>query len=177
MHLSNSSEWHLLPVLNGPAVHAAVTNLHYGDWSPELLAQPCTSNSFRNLEGSVLQSQAALIDADHTKKTSRAEIYTSTHYINNFLLQNFENFRHEQFKEKLFLDLVSLEPQVAAQKQKNLDAIQWICRDTKLHYADHSPMEWYGGSRDGFHPGADQHDKILERFVRVKKSPPLPSFW
>ena len=81
------------------------------------------------------------------------------------------------FKEKLFLEHISLDPQVAVQKAKNLDAIQWICRDTNLHYADHSPFEWYGGSRDGYHPGADQHDKILERFVRVEVSSPLPSTW
>jgi len=81
------------------------------------------------------------------------------------------------FREKLFLEHVSTEPQIAVQKQKNLDAIQWICRDTNLHYADHSPFEWYGESRDGYHPGPEQHDKILDRFVRVKISSPLPSNW
>lgn len=81
------------------------------------------------------------------------------------------------FKEKLFLEHVSLEPQVHVQRQKNLDAIQWICKDTNLYYADHSPIEWYGESRDGFHPGPEQHDKILDRFIRVKETSPLPSFW
>jgi hypothetical protein len=83
------------------------------------------------------------------------------------------------FKEKLFIDLVSQEQQVNVQRQKNLDAIQWICRDTKIHFADLFPTnsEFIGASRDGFHPGAKQQDKILDRFIGVKKSSPLPSFW
>ena len=83
------------------------------------------------------------------------------------------------FKEKLFFEHVSLNPQVAVQKAKNLDAIQWICRDTNLHYAEHSHLQitTYNGSRDGYHPGADQHDKILERFIGVEIPSPLPSIW
>jgi hypothetical protein len=82
-----------------------------------------------------------------------------------------------RFKEKVFLERVALEPQIRITKERNLAAIQWICRDTNLLYSDHSPFEWYGGARDGFHPGAEQHDKILDRFVRVKIPSPLPSDW
>lgn len=81
------------------------------------------------------------------------------------------------FKEKLFLEYVSLEPQIKATRLRNLAAIQWICRDTNLEYADHPPWDWMGGSRDGYHAGTEAQEKILDWFVGVKVSPPLPSIW
>jgi len=84
-----------------------------------------------------------------------------------------------RFQDKLFTDYVSGDDNQHVIRAKNIDAIQTICSDYNLHFAEHFPItdEYLKGGRDGFHAGPEQHDKILHWFIGVEKSTPLPSFW
>ena len=82
------------------------------------------------------------------------------------------------FQDKLFTDYVSPEAQQQVNRAKNIAAIRHLCEDYNLSYASHFPItdEYLKQGRDGFHAGPDQHDLILDWFVGVEESSPLPSF-
>ena len=84
-----------------------------------------------------------------------------------------------RFQDKLFTDYVSGDDHQRASRARNLSAIQHICKDYNLIFAEHFPMtdEYLGQARDCMHAGPDQHTKILDWFVGVKETSPLPSFW
>lgn len=84
-----------------------------------------------------------------------------------------------RFQDKLFKDYVSGDTQQRVNRAKNIEAIQNICGDYNLHFAEHFPItdDYLKQGRDGFHAGPKQHDLILDWFVGVEKSSPLPSFW
>jgi hypothetical protein len=83
------------------------------------------------------------------------------------------------FQDKLFKEYVSGDVHQHANRAKNLEAIQNICKNCNLFYSPHFPIndEYLKQARDGFHAGPDQHDKILDWFIGVVESAPLPSFW
>lgn len=83
------------------------------------------------------------------------------------------------FKDKLFKDYVSSDLQLSINKSKNLDALSKICEEYKTVFCPCPPnkREYFGEARDTFHAGPKQHEKILDWFIGVEKSSPLPSFW
>lgn len=82
------------------------------------------------------------------------------------------------FNDKLFKDYVSVESQCDNNRSKNLHAISKICEGYNTVFAEHPPHgdEYFGGARDKIHSGPEQQDKILDWFVGIEKSAPLPSF-
>lgn len=70
------------------------------------------------------------------------------------------------FLSKIFDRYVSPEINILVNFNKNMNAIKWITKNIKFHFCKHSPWDkrYFGGSRDGFHSGPEQHDKLLQWF-------------
>lgn len=84
-----------------------------------------------------------------------------------------------RFQDKLFKEYVSGDTHQQVNRAKNIAAIRYLCKDYNLNFCRHFPItdEYLKGARDGFHAGPDQHDLILDWFVRIVEPTPLPAFW